>query len=83
MRRTPFPTILRVADHLLKRAAGEVTNVGYRLRMTKQRFRSKDDQRFADAPPVGTAIHLAAQQVEILRGRGAIADLNIIFRAEL
>ena len=41
-------------------------------------LRRHDDERLSERP-----LHLPAQDVEILRGRGEVADLDIVLRAEL
>src|SRR6476646_2789948 len=51
--------------------------------MSQQALGSEKDQRLPYAPAVLAAAHLAAEKMEIL-GRGcAIANLHIVFRAQL
>ena len=42
----------------------------------------KNHERLADAAPVRAAAHLPPQQVEILRGSGAVGDLHVVFGAQ-
>jgi hypothetical protein len=49
----------------------------------QQALGREDHQRLAHAATVGAAVHLPAQQVEILRRRGAVADLHVVLGAEL
>ena len=46
--------------------------------MTKQRFRRHHDQRLAEIP-----LHLPPEDVEIVRRRGAVGNLHVVFRAHL
>ena len=51
--------------------------------MTQQALGRRDDQRFSQSAPILSAEHLAAQQMEILRRRGAVRHAHIVFGAEL
>src|ERR1035438_6412187 len=73
---------LRVSQNLQEPSGGKFARVRNRLRMAQQALGRKDRQRLAHAAPVMAAIHLAAQQVEILRGGGAVDRLKIVFGAE-
>jgi hypothetical protein len=50
----------------------------HRPLVPQQRFRRHHDQRLAEV-----AFHLAAQNVEVVRRRGAVGDLHVVFRAHL
>jgi hypothetical protein len=63
-------------------AAGEIVQGRDGARMAEQALGREDDQRFARAAAIGAAIHLAAEQVEILRRRGAVADQHIVLGAQ-
>ena len=56
----------------------ELINLRHRHLMTQQGFGRHNDQRFAEL-----AVHLPAQNVEVIRGRGAIRDLNIVLSTKL
>jgi hypothetical protein len=71
-----------IRQHLAEAAAGQIGNGGNRLGVTQQALRREDDQRLAHAAPVRAAVHLTAQQVEILGRRGAIGDLHIVAGAK-
>jgi len=43
--------------------------------MAQQALGREHDQRLADAAPIQPAVHLAAQQMEILRGRAGVHHL--------
>ena len=58
-----------VGHHGLEVAVGEVAEGAHRLGMPQQALGREDDQRLAHAAAVRAAVHLAAQQVEVL-GRG-------------
>src|ERR1017187_7230593 len=72
----------RVAQNLQKPSGGELPRVRNRLRMPQQALGREDRQWLAHAAPVVAAVHLAAQQVEVLRGRGAIGHLHVVLGAE-
>ena len=55
---------------------------GNGARMAQQALGGEDDQRLAHAAAVVAAVHLAAQQVEVLRRSGAVAHLHVVFGAE-
>src|SRR6185312_1405316 len=74
---------VRIANHLLERAAGQIANRGGRLRVTQQGLRREHNQGLADATPVRAAIHLPPQQMKILSGSRTVADLHIVFGTEL
>ena len=50
--------------------------------MAQQALRREDDQRLAHAAAVRAAVHLAPQQVEVLRRRGAVAHLHVVLGAQ-
>src|ERR1035437_7193172 len=50
--------------------------------MPQQALGRKNDERLSRAAPSAAAVHLAAQQVEVLRGRRAVAHLHVVFGAE-
>jgi hypothetical protein len=69
-------------QNLGEAAAGEIVQRGNRARMAQQALGREDDQRLARAAAVAAAVHLAAQQVEVLRRRGAVAHLHVVLGAE-
>src|SRR5665213_3230505 len=75
--------MLRIANHFLERSAGEVFQTRRRFGVAQQSLRSEDDEWLANATAIFAAVHLTPQQMEVLRGRGAVANLNIIFGAKL
>ena len=50
--------------------------------MAQQALGREDHERLARAAAVAAAVHLAAQQVEILRGRGARCTTSMLFSAQ-
>ena len=64
-------------------AAGEIFQARGSFGITQEELGSENDERFADAAAIFAAVHLAAQEMEILRGRCAVANLHIVFGAEL
>ena len=50
--------------------------------MAQQALGREDHQRLAHAAPVAAAVHLAPQQVEILRRRGAVGHLHVVLGAQ-
>ena len=58
--------------------AGEVGELRNGELVPKQRLRRHHDQRFAEVAP-----HLPPQDVEVIGGRGAIRDLEIVLGAKL
>ena len=75
--------MVAVADHFLKGSAGELASVDDALAITQQKLRREDDERLADATAITAAVHLTAQQMEVLCRRRAVANLNVVFGAEL
>src|ERR1700686_2242300 len=51
--------------------------------MTEHSLGSENDERLSEAAPVRTAVHLAAQHMEVLRGGAGVDHLHIVFGAEL
>ena len=62
----------------LEATAGEVLDAGYGRGVAEQGFGRHDYQRFLDV-----ALHLAAEHVEEVRGRGDVRDLNVVLGADL
>src|SRR5581483_4714651 len=68
----------RVVEHDLERAVGEVPERRHRGPVAEQALRGHDDERLAEL-----AVHLAAEEVEVLGGGGRVADLDVVLGAEL
>ncbi len=54
-----------------------------RAGMPQHAFGGEDDEWLADAAPIRTAVHLAAQHMEVLRGRAGVDHLHVVFGAQL
>ena len=76
-RRCAF-SICRFGQDGRKRGRREVFDGRQRVGMAQHALRREDDERLAPG-----AQSLTAQQVEILRGSGGLADLDIVARGEL
>jgi hypothetical protein len=50
--------------------------------MPQQALGREDHQRLAHAPAIRPAAHLPPEQVEVLRRRGAVGDLDVVFRRQ-
>ena len=68
----------RLGEHGVELRVGEVLDAVRRLRQAQQRLRRHDDQRAL----LGDA-RLAAQQVEVLRGRRGVRDADVALGGEL
>src|SRR6266481_1478711 len=51
--------------------------------MTQDALRRHHNEWLPQTATIRTAVHLPAQQVEVLRGRGAISHTHIVIRTEL
>jgi hypothetical protein len=68
----------RVVEHGLEPAVAEVGDGRRRFLQPQQALRSDDDER-----PRGRIERLPPQQMEVLRGRRAVRDADVLLRAEL
>ena len=68
--------------HFAEAAAGQFGDGRDGFGMAQQALGRENDQRLAHAAPVRAAVHLAAQQVEILGRRGAVGHLHIVAGAQ-
>src|SRR6218665_2413938 len=66
-----------VQDDLLEAAGGELVELAHRLGAAQQALGRHDDEGLAQR-----AQHLAAPQVEGLRGRGGVDDLEVVLGAQ-
>jgi hypothetical protein len=53
------------------------------LRIAQQELRRENDERLSNSASIVATVHLSAKEVEVLRRCGAIADLDVVLRAEL
>src|SRR3954468_19324254 len=72
--------MLRVVPHqpVERGALGELVEARYAALVAQERLRRHQDQRLADLAP-----QLPSQDVEIVRRRGAVRDLHVVFAAHL
>src|SRR4051794_587125 len=75
--------MLRVADNFLEGAAGQILHMGGGLRIAEQELRRENDERLSNSASIIATVHLPAKEVEVLRRCAAVADLDVVFRAEL
>ena len=68
----------RIVEHLVEPAGRQVRERGLRQRMAEQALRRHHDKRAHPGPE-----RLAAEQVEVLRRRGAVGHPDVVLRGEL
>ena len=69
---------VRVVEDLPEVTGGEVVHVGHALLHAQRRLRGEDHERTEHLE-----LGLAAQQVEVLGGRGGVGHLQVVLRTEL
>ena len=65
-----------IVEQFLERAAGQLADRRLRRPSPQQRLRGDDEERLANL-----TMHLTTQQVEVLRGRRGVADLDVVLGA--